>query len=56
MILQKDSSFKKFLIGTIVGHFSDEEINFYLNNTRELNRRIIQIITQRLEDSLAEIY
>lgn len=54
-ILQKDNSYKRLLIGVVVGQFSQEELNVYLKNSSELNRRILQIISQRLQDSLSEI-
>lgn len=53
--LHKDGSFKKFIVGTIVGQFSIQEIEYYLENSRELTRRILQIVTQRLQDSLSEL-
>lgn len=53
--LQKDISFKKLLLGSILGHFTIEEYNTYLINASEYNRRIINIITKRLQDSVSEL-
>ena len=50
-ILTKDINFKNILIGSIVGHFDENEIEIYLKSTSELNKRIIQIIKQRLLDN-----
>ena len=50
-ILTKDINFKNILLGSIVGHFDDNEIKVYLKSTSELNKRIIQIIKQRLLDN-----
>jgi len=50
-ILTKDIKFKNILLGSIVGHFDDNEIKVYLKSTSELNKRIIQIIKQRLLDN-----
>lgn len=50
-ILTKDINFKNIIIGSIVGHFDDNEIKVYLKSTSELNKRIIQIIKQRLLDN-----
>jgi hypothetical protein len=50
-ILTKDINFKNILLGSIVGHFDDNEIKVYLKFTSELNKRIIQIIKQRLLDN-----
>ena len=49
-ILTKDINFKNILIGSIVGHFDENEIEIYLKSTSELNKRIIQIVNQRLVD------
>ena len=49
--LTKDINFKNILLGCVVGHFSEKELFFYINNTPELRRRIIQIIKQRLQDN-----
>lgn len=49
-ILTKDINFKNILIGSIVGHFDENEIEIYLKSTSELNKRIIQIVNQRLLD------
>ena len=50
-ILTKDINFKNILIGSIVGHFDENEIEIYLKSTSELNKRIIQIVKQRLLDN-----
>jgi hypothetical protein len=38
-----------------VGAFSADEYTYYSLSSSELNKRIIQIVTQRVQDSLAEI-
>ena len=50
-ILTKDINFKNVLIGSIIGHFDENEIEIYLKSTSELNKRIIQIVKQRLLDN-----
>ncbi|WP_088323434.1 glyoxalase [Polaribacter tangerinus] len=54
-VFTKDISFKNQTIGCIIGQFTTEEYHFYAINSSELNRRIIQIIIQRVQDSLAEL-
>lgn len=54
-ILQKTSILKNLNLGLIIGDFSMEEYAFYDENSSELNRRILQIIAQRIQDSLDEI-
>jgi hypothetical protein len=51
----KDNKFKNQLLGLVVGQFYEEEFQFYLKLYSEMNRRIVQIITQRLSDSTQEI-
>lgn len=48
----KDMVFKNFTIGLIVSHFSLSELNFYNDNSSELNKRTIKIIQKRISDSL----
>lgn len=50
--LIKDTNFKNILLGIILGQFSIDELTFFTKNPSELKRRIIQIIKQRLQDSL----
>jgi len=50
-ILTKDINFKNILLGSIVGHFDDNEIKVYLKSTSEFNKRVIQMIKQRLLDN-----
>lgn len=51
----KDIKFKNQLLGLIIGHFSEIEFQSYLENYSEINRRIVQITTQRLRDSIQQI-
>ena len=50
-ILTNDIIFKNLILGSIIGHFSDEELTLYLKDSSELKKRILQIIKQRLQDS-----
>ena len=50
-ILTKDIKFKNILLGSIVGHFDENEIKVYLKSTSEFNKRVIQMIKQRLLDN-----
>ena len=51
-ILTKDINFKNILLGSIVGHFNKNEIKIYLKSKSELNKRIIQMVKQRLQNNL----
>jgi hypothetical protein len=50
--LTKDINFKNILIGSIIGHLNENEIKIYLKSKSELNKRIIQMVMQRLQDNL----
>ena len=51
-LFMKDIAFKREVIGMILGHLTLEEYRTYAGLTKELNRRILQIILQRATDIL----
>lgn len=51
-LFMKDIAFKREFIGMILGHLTFEEYRTYTGLTKELNRRIVQIILQRATDIL----
>jgi hypothetical protein len=54
-VFVKDINYKNLTLGFIIGAFTADEYSYYTLHASELNRRILQIITQRVQDSLAEI-
>ena len=54
-IFKTDNNYKNITLGLIIGHFSLEEFTFCIANSTEINKRILQIISQRIKDSIAEI-
>ena len=54
-VFVKDINHKNLTLGFIIGAFSLEEFAYYSLNASELNKRIIQIVIQRVQDSLPEI-
>lgn len=50
--IQKNVSFKSQLIGVVIGLFSSTEINYYLENKKEFNKRIIQMALERYFSTL----
>jgi len=50
--LSTNHSFKSKLIGTVVGLFTTEEYVYYIQNLSALNKRIISMSIQRLQDQL----
>ncbi|PWG05176.1 glyoxalase [Polaribacter aquimarinus] len=52
-ILTKDNHFKNVLLGSVIGHFSLDELSFYHQNPVEFKRRINQIINLRIQDYIS---
>ena len=50
--LSKNFQIKHLIIGLIVGHLNEIEINQYLRNTKEYNKRIIQMAKQRIQSTI----
>lgn len=49
---QKDFKFRNALKGMIIGHFTLEEYDFFVEHSVDLNRRIIDLIKETLKDNL----
>tara|TARA_B110000003_G_scaffold40155_1_gene37012 strand:- start:3380 stop:3748 length:369 start_codon:yes stop_codon:yes gene_type:complete len=54
-IFLKDTAYKNIVLGHVLGHFSIQEYHFYLQNSSEINKRIIKVIQKRIQDSIIEI-
>jgi hypothetical protein len=52
--LTRDQAFKGYLIGMIIGLFTVEEFDFYLQNQRDVNKRIASMLRERLVDQLSK--
>lgn len=48
--IQKDMKFRNSLKGMIIGQFTLEEYNTYIQNSSSLNKRMMNIVTERLKD------
>jgi hypothetical protein len=55
-VLKKDSRIKNSLIATVVSVMTLEEYDVYCNNKNECNKRIIMLMTKRLQDQLEMLY
>ena len=44
----KDHQLKNEIKGFVIGHFSIEEYHFYKNSTKEINKRILGVVKQRI--------
>ena len=51
----KDNRLRGLLFGIVVGQFTTEELDFYLDNEAEVNRRITQLLVQRLQTQLERL-
>lgn len=50
--LKSDTRLKQFSIGLIVGLFTLEELDLYIGNENEINRRINTMLIQRLQSQV----
>ena len=44
----KDNQFKNELKGIVIGHFTIQEYTFYKNSSKQINKRIFNIVKQRI--------
>lgn len=51
----KDNRLRGLLFGIVVGQFTEEELGFYLENEAEVNRRITQLLVQRLHTQMERL-
>ena len=51
-IIHKDRKIHHLLLGVIIGNFTEIEYLAYLNYEKELNRRIMDMLIQRLQNQL----
>lgn len=52
--LKTDIKFRNYCIGCIIGHFTIDEYAAYTQHEPELNRRIVTMLTKRLQSQLIE--
>ncbi|WP_310991964.1 glyoxalase [Aequorivita marina] len=50
--IHKDMKFRNSLKGMIIGQFTTEEYNVYTQNSSDLNKRMMDIVKERLKDNL----
>lgn len=53
--LAQNQPFKNTMIGVVVGWFTDEESKAYCQNRTAFNKRIVQMLIQRLQDQRSSI-
>ena len=50
--IQKDVKFRNSLKGMIIGQFTAEEYKFFTTNSSGISRRMMQLVIQRLQESI----
>lgn len=50
-VASRNQHLRNQLVGMIMGMFTEEELEIYLNNMGEYSRRIMQMISQRIQDT-----
>lgn len=50
--IHKDMKFRNSLKGMIIGQFTEEEYSLYIQNSSALNKRMMNIVKERLIDSI----
>lgn len=50
--IQRDIKFKNFLKGIIIGLFTSDEHKEYIENTSNINKRIMNLIIERLKSQI----
>lgn len=50
--LKTDIRLKNIFLGSIIGHFTVSELEFYYQNKGEINRRITTLLIQRLQSQI----
>lgn len=51
-LMQNHQQFKREIIGIVLGQLRTEEMNTYFTMQKEINRRIVQIVGNRMVDQL----
>ena len=53
--LSKDIAFKSEIKGMIIGQFTEDEFEFYTTISSDVNKRIINLLKERLLTSITEL-
>ena len=49
-LVTRDNRLRGLLFGMVVGHFSPEEVAYYVGNEAGVNRRLTNLLVERLDD------
>lgn len=50
--IQRDIKFRNALKGMVIGQFTLEEYDFYIQNSSALNKRMMNMVIERLKDQM----
>ena len=50
--IQKDIKFRNSLKGMVIGQFTIEEYKFYITNSSALNKRMMNLVKDRIQDGV----
>ena len=50
--IQKDTKFRNALKGMVIGQFTLEEYEIYIENSSALNKRMMNLVIERLKDQI----
>ena len=54
-IVKNNLQQKQLLLGVVIAHFTDEELNFYYLNKKEVVKRIITMVLERICSQLDKL-
>lgn len=54
-LFKANIQFKQFSLGLIVGYFSSVEFEYYVENKKEINKRIIAMLIERICSQLEDV-
>ena len=52
--LQKDMTIRNTLIGMVLALLSEEELQYFIDNKSEMNKRIVDMLSQRIAEQLGK--
>jgi hypothetical protein len=50
--IQKDIKFRNSLKGMVIGQFTIEEYTYYITNSSALNKRMMNLVKERLQSNI----
>jgi hypothetical protein len=52
--LQKDMTIRNTLIGMVLALLTEEELQYFIENKSEMNKRIVDMLSQRIAEQLGK--